>query len=66
MDSIEDLDEDGGVPAVVLGDTDGDKIVDAVCIRTNGKVIDGWMLPDGRNVGELFTKYRATVKERDM
>ncbi|RUS33640.1 hypothetical protein BC938DRAFT_470736 [Jimgerdemannia flammicorona] len=63
MDSTEDLDEDENVPAVVLGDTDGDKIVDA---GTNGKVIDGWMLPDGRNVGELFTKYRATVKERDI
>ncbi|RUP43084.1 hypothetical protein BC936DRAFT_137648 [Jimgerdemannia flammicorona] len=66
MDSTEDLDEDENVPAVVLGDTDGDKIVDAVCIKTNGKFIDGWMLPDGRNVGELFTKYRATVKERDI
>ncbi|RUP43412.1 hypothetical protein BC936DRAFT_137215 [Jimgerdemannia flammicorona] len=63
MDSTEDLDEDENVPAVVLGDTDSDKIVDA---GTNGKVIDGWMLPDGRNVGELFTKYRATVKERDI
>ncbi|RUS22604.1 hypothetical protein BC938DRAFT_475225 [Jimgerdemannia flammicorona] len=66
MDSTEDLDEGENVPAIVLGDTDGDKIVDAVCIKTNGKVIDGWMLPDGRNVGELFTKYRATVKERDI
>ncbi|RUP43413.1 hypothetical protein BC936DRAFT_137215 [Jimgerdemannia flammicorona] len=59
MDSTEDLDEDENVPAVVLGDTDSDKIVDA---GTNGKVIDGWMLPDGRNVGELFTKYRATIR----